>query len=487
MLLALLLAKARRQGQGAETRTRRRRERTESLSRTRPRARDARGVGSREGEGEGLERAAKEAKEAAGRSVARRRRRKRRKRRRRHLVAREGRGGGERRRTTTGRIRRAETVVAGLLRLLWSSSSSGDYSAYLPARNANGAYDRECTICRYILHVSGVACACNPDRPACLRHSAELCDCPNAKRVMFYRKSVARLERMCREVERHAGCEKQKSSEKAQNQKDAAATKARVKRAAAWVREAFSLTAAASARPRADIAAPLEPEGVSDEGSNPLAELERLAVAAEEFTWAGEEMDETRAVAAKVHVAVAFQKELAVLKRASPPPRKSRAPTKTSGRSGPPSPRARWTTPTSSSPPPPARPCASAAAGSRRDGDGTGSRRAPPRGGKAGASEAPSRRRGERNRRKRRRGRGTDGVPEEGARRGEGGGDGAGVSGAFSRRRPRRRLRRRPRQTRCRRRARRMALVRLRRPVDAAPFPSRRRGLGGVRRGAPRG
>ena len=197
------------------------------------------------------------------------------------------------------------------------SSSSGDYSAYLPARNANGAYDRECTICRYILHVSGVACACNPDRPACLRHSAELCDCPNAKRVMFYRKSVARLERMCREVERHAGCKKQKSSEKAQNQKDAAATKARVKRAAAWVREAkAALTAAAKRPPRADIAAPLEPsKGVSDEGSNPLAELERLAVAAEEFTWAGEEMDETRAVAAKVHVAVAFQKELAVLKR----------------------------------------------------------------------------------------------------------------------------------------------------------------------------
>ena len=39
----------------------------------------------------------------------------------------------------------------------------------LPNENANGAYDRECTICRYILHLSGVACSCAPDRPACLR------------------------------------------------------------------------------------------------------------------------------------------------------------------------------------------------------------------------------------------------------------------------------------------------------------------------------
>ena len=75
----------------------------------------------------------------------------------------------------------------------------------LPTDNANGAYDRECTICRYILHLSGVACVCNPGRPACLRHSAELCDCPNSNRVMFYRKSIAQLERLVSTTERACG------------------------------------------------------------------------------------------------------------------------------------------------------------------------------------------------------------------------------------------------------------------------------------------
>ena len=108
----------------------------------------------------------------------------------------------------------------------------------LPNENANGAYDRECTICRYILHLSGVACSCAPDRPACLRHSAELCDCDNSKRVLFYRKSIAQLEQLVKGVERLCGGKKAKTSQPAD-----AAAKARQKKAAAWAKEAKAVLA----------------------------------------------------------------------------------------------------------------------------------------------------------------------------------------------------------------------------------------------------
>ena len=161
----------------------------------------------------------------------------------------------------------------------------------LPNENANGAYDRECTICRYILHLSGVACSCAPDRPACLRHSAELCDCDNSKRVLFYRKSIAQLEQLVKGVERLCGGKKAKTSQPAD-----AAAKARQKKAAAWAKEAKAVLA--------QKAPPPAPEA-----------LERMLVASEEFTWAGEDMDDVRKVAHQVSIAIAFQRELAVLKR----------------------------------------------------------------------------------------------------------------------------------------------------------------------------
>ena len=160
----------------------------------------------------------------------------------------------------------------------------------LPNENANGAYDRECTICRYILHLSGVACSCAPDRPACLRHSAELCDCDNSKRVLFYRKSIAQLEQLVKGVERLCGGKKAKTSQPAD-----AAAKARQKKAAAWAKEAKAVLA--------QKAPPPAPEA-----------LERMLVASEEFAWAGEDMDDVRKVA-QVSIAIAFQRELAVLKR----------------------------------------------------------------------------------------------------------------------------------------------------------------------------
>ena len=165
----------------------------------------------------------------------------------------------------------------------------------LSDKNANGTYDRECTICRYILHLSGVACTCNPDRPACLRHSNELCDCPNSKRVLFYRKSIAQLEGLVKTVERACGGKKQKGGS-GLDAKSQAAAKARAKKSNAWVKEA--MTALAPKSP------PIAAE-----------ELDSILIASEEFTWAGEDMDGVREVAHNVSIAIAFQRELTVLKR----------------------------------------------------------------------------------------------------------------------------------------------------------------------------
>ena len=167
-----------------------------------------------------------------------------------------------------------------------------DAESLLPTSNANGAYDRECTICRFILHLSGVACSCNPDRAACLRHSAELCECPNSHRVMFYRKSIAQLERLCSSTERACG-KRAKVSEK---EKAYGAAKLRQKRAAAWVKRAKEA---------------LEQKSPP----TPTTDLEAIMIAAEEFTWAGTDMDDVRKMAASVSIAIAFQKELAILKR----------------------------------------------------------------------------------------------------------------------------------------------------------------------------
>ena len=155
----------------------------------------------------------------------------------------------------------------------------------LPHANANGAYDRECTICRYILHLSGGCVHVQSRSPACLRHSAELCDCPNSRRVMFYRKSIAQLERLVAGVERARG-KKHKASDK---EKAFGAAKARQKRAAAWVKKAK------------DALAQRHPP-------TPLDQLEAIMIGAEEFTWAGEDMDDVRRVASKVSIAIAFQR-----------------------------------------------------------------------------------------------------------------------------------------------------------------------------------
>ena len=119
-----------------------------------------------------------------------------------------------------------------------------------------------------------------------------MCIRDSSKRVLFYRKSIAQLEQLVKGVERACGGKKQKPSQPA----DVGAAKARQKKASAWIKEAKATLAQKSPPPA--------PES-----------LELLLTASEEFTWAGEDMDDVRKVAHLVSIAIAFQRELAVLKR----------------------------------------------------------------------------------------------------------------------------------------------------------------------------
>ena len=136
-------------------------------------------------------------------------------------------------------------------------------------------------------------------------------------------------------MERASG-KKHKVSDK---EKAFGAAKARQKRAAAWVKKAK------------DALAQRTPP-------TPLDQLEAIMIGAEEFTWAGEDMDDVRRVASKVSIAIAFQRELAVLKGASPPPRTATSTDAAVGRSP------RWTTRISSRRRLRGRPCACVGEGS---------------------------------------------------------------------------------------------------------------------------
>jgi len=154
----------------------------------------------------------------------------------------------------------------------------------------------ECIVCRHILYLSGVCCSCDPSRKACLRHAAELCDCKLSNRTMFYRKTLADLEKLTEKTER-AVPSKELSIIKAQNAalKSPVQNKNRLKRAQAWVK-----------RVGEELVKPPLP---------PLDDLKKLAIGAEEFIWGGSDMQGAREAHARVMNAIAWQTSLAALKQ----------------------------------------------------------------------------------------------------------------------------------------------------------------------------
>ncbi|XP_057817430.2 lysine-specific demethylase JMJ17 isoform X1 [Cryptomeria japonica] len=54
--------------------------------------------------------------------------------------------------------------------------------------------DPECVICRYYLHLSAVTCCCRPGALVCLQHAERLCECNPEKQCLLYRYSMAELD-----------------------------------------------------------------------------------------------------------------------------------------------------------------------------------------------------------------------------------------------------------------------------------------------------
>ena len=183
-----------------------------------------------------------------------------------------------------------------------SSSSSSEAEAVVIVKKPKEARlrtsprtaedDPECTICRSILHLSGVVCKCNIGRKACLRHCAELCECAADNRVLFYRKTLEDIEKLVSTVEKSTSAEHRKQINA--DFKPVACGKARITKANAWVKK---------------VKQALEKAPMPE-----IADLQSLAVAGEEFVWGGSEMAETRKLSAKIALAKKWQVDLTVLK-----------------------------------------------------------------------------------------------------------------------------------------------------------------------------
>jgi hypothetical protein len=200
----------------------------------------------------------------------------------------------------TDGVVRSLKVVEKKLPSLFASSSTGEIAeaaaivkpARLRTAPRSAEDDPECTICRSILHLSGVMCKCNVGRKACLRHCAELCDCTSANRVLFYRKTLEDIEKLVSTVEKSTSTEHRKQINA--EFKPFGGGKARINKANAWIKK---VKQALEKAPLAEI-----------------SDLHSLAIAGEEFLWGGSEMAETRKMAAKITIAKRWQIELTVLK-----------------------------------------------------------------------------------------------------------------------------------------------------------------------------
>lgn len=54
--------------------------------------------------------------------------------------------------------------------------------------------DPECVICQYYLFISALTCFCCPGRVVCLQHSEQLCECSKDQQQLLYRYSLAELD-----------------------------------------------------------------------------------------------------------------------------------------------------------------------------------------------------------------------------------------------------------------------------------------------------
>ena len=198
---------------------------------------------------------------------------------------------------------RSELVDSGVFKCTQLVSSDEGEDNSERRRRVRSRYDEttsgrdECFQCKHLLHTSYVSCeSCDPKIKACLRHSAELCDCSISSRRMFYRQTIADLEALV------------KKTEKAVSAKDLTSLKSKhadlgtvsvntnlAKKAQAWAKQ------------------------VGDDLNKlplpPADKLKVLLAEGEKFVWGGSDMKAAREAYSRVVNAIAWQTSLAALRQ----------------------------------------------------------------------------------------------------------------------------------------------------------------------------
>ncbi|CAE5962301.1 unnamed protein product [Arabidopsis arenosa] len=169
---------------------------------------------------------------------------------------------------------------------LWKSGILRSSPMFLPEcpDSVGIEEDPTCIICQQFLHLSAIVCHCRPSVFACLEHWKHLCECEPTKLRLVYRYTLAELDRMVQEVEKFGGC---KTQETKNSQRPSSGTKRSI---AFNKKEGMQVC---QARPADNWL--LRASKVLDDAFSSV-EYATLLKEAEQFLWAGSEMDRVRDV-----------------------------------------------------------------------------------------------------------------------------------------------------------------------------------------------
>lgn len=152
--------------------------------------------------------------------------------------------------------------------------------------------DPECIICRYFLHLSAVVCSCRPGAFVCLQHAERLCECNPDQQCLLYRYTMAELEDLlCVEDENFAERDsvvkdrRVRSRRISAKQSTSSQGKHLVKKVKGRNITYKELAEAWLASARTILHSPISQDDISD-----------ILKQAEQFFWAGHEMDLVRSM-----------------------------------------------------------------------------------------------------------------------------------------------------------------------------------------------
>ncbi|KAL3748384.1 hypothetical protein ACJRO7_009599 [Eucalyptus globulus] len=130
--------------------------------------------------------------------------------------------------------------------------------------------DPKCIICQQYLYLSAVVCDCRPSAFVCLEHWQHICECKPRKHCLLYRHTLAELSDLLLTVDKSNGEETQRSKVLQQR--------------------SFSSETSSSAKKSTDAL------------KNPFSKdiYQKLLKEAEQFLWAGFDMDPVRTMAKKL-------------------------------------------------------------------------------------------------------------------------------------------------------------------------------------------